>query len=603
MGKPVFTETTGRFDEGTQADGAVPGGGAWADGAAGERGDGAASGPPTLHAPRRGRLGLGRRLGAQSLARQMVLGFTVVMAGFVFFGAGTLYLLGQLGSGLDRLLEQSRATAALARVQQSLAVMEADLQAKQAAFDLLETMDLKISAFSAEARRIASEGVPAVTRYLSEDQAARLEQAARSAAGALAGLGVEAPRARKLDGLTRAGEAFDLLTGAVRSAGVELAQAGDGVWTEQMRLEQVGRWAAAAILGVGLLMAVAVTLLFLRRLRSTVHRLRTLSDESAGGSARAEKAVEELGVFGQELSGTFAEMKRSFDEVAAGSRSAADGAARITEAMGRTAEEAAALEQAAAEARDLAARSGEAVEATAGEVGRGRQGAGAMVEAVRQASTEAVEVHGLVASFAEQMGRISEILDTMEAIAAQTNLLALNAAIEAARAGEQGRGFAVVAAEVRKLASESGAAAGQIRQIAGQVEGATRQVVQAVQGIASGIDAVEERAKEVAGALEAVAATFDELKRNVMTVQETATSQFEQVARVSRRTEEVVATTQEIVAQFEETGAALEGLTDRVHHLEAGAARLAARLQELRGVAENQAEAARAVHGQVGDLA
>lgn len=75
-----------------------------------------------------------------------------------------------------------------------------------------------------------------------------------------------------------------------------------------------------------------------------------------------------------------------------------------------------------------------------------------------------------IEALTEKSKSIGTIIETINEIAEQTNLLSLNASIEAARAGEAGKGFAVVAQEIRKLADESMASAGQIARIVEEIE-------------------------------------------------------------------------------------------------------------------------------------
>jgi methyl-accepting chemotaxis protein len=62
----------------------------------------------------------------------------------------------------------------------------------------------------------------------------------------------------------------------------------------------------------------------------------------------------------------------------------------------------------------------------------------------------------------EKSNEIADITKVIKRIAEKTNMLSLNATIESARAGEHGRGFAVVSEEIRALAAQSQAAAGNI---------------------------------------------------------------------------------------------------------------------------------------------
>ncbi|MCR2804278.1 methyl-accepting chemotaxis protein [Paenibacillus sp. SCIV0701] len=93
----------------------------------------------------------------------------------------------------------------------------------------------------------------------------------------------------------------------------------------------------------------------------------------------------------------------------------------------------------------------------------GMEGSNRMAESIREA-TEAFHANmGLLRKLDEMAGDVKRTIGVIRDVSSQTNLLALNAAIEAAHAGEYGRGFSIVAAEIRKLAHQAAAAAGDVQ--------------------------------------------------------------------------------------------------------------------------------------------
>ena len=265
----------------------------------------------------------------------------------------------------------------------------------------------------------------------------------------------------------------------------------------------------------------------------------------------ADTIGKSLKIMVDNLNKMFAEINASASLVSSGSNQVAETAGSIASSASQMAGGAQALAEGstkqAVSMKELShsvAGIAEKTKANADMTGQAAKLADTIINKAEKGNRQMDEMIIAVNDITEASKSISNIMETINSIAAQTNLLSLNAAIEAARAGEQGRGFAVVAEEVRKLAAQSQEAASETGSI--------------IQNSIQKAELGARVAGEMAVSLKEIIAGITESSRLILAVAQASEDQLLSISQINVTVDQVAEIVQQNSALAEESAAASE---------------------------------------------
>ena len=238
------------------------------------------------------------------------------------------------------------------------------------------------------------------------------------------------------------------------------------------------------------------------------------------------------------------------------------GAKSQTEAAEQAASQSLMVTQSIRELTQNAETTAEAARLTLEASAKGQEALENTLSGMQNVRREVQSISKSIKGLSDRSLEISEVVDTISAIAKQTNLLALNAAIEAAGAGETGSRFASVADEVRKLAEDSARSAVRVGALVKNIQTEIQGLVVSVEGGTKEVEQGYRIANEAGERLREITELANQSARLAEIISSAARQQVNGIEQVGQAVQTIAQTAAETEQQSSRGQEAAEGLRE-----------------------------------------